>query len=189
MFKLHVEDLMSQLRARGAESQELITNLFKAYTTCEDEVFQRYIEQKQNDFDDGYALTEKEQIVALQAQLQKLEKTKKKATNDGNKSGNPKGDTNKKSVKKPDWMLKVPTPEEKKKGSHKTVSKKEYWWCSHHNCWARHKPSDCRAKKNKDSSGRSTPTDKAAQPTLEQKQVTFDDTADKNSQANDPDYD
>ena len=52
-FNLHVEDLVAQLAARELVSNELLINLFKAYQTCEDEVIKRYIEAKENQYDNG----------------------------------------------------------------------------------------------------------------------------------------
>jgi len=59
-FNLHVEDLVAQLAARGLTSNELLINLFRAYQMCEDEVFKRYIEAKENQYDDGLSMKENE---------------------------------------------------------------------------------------------------------------------------------
>ena len=59
-FNLHVEDLVAQLAARGLTSNELLINLFRAYQMCEDEVFKRYIEAKENQYGDGLSMTETE---------------------------------------------------------------------------------------------------------------------------------
>ena len=115
-FNLHVEDLVAQLAARGLESNELLINLFKAYQTCEDEVFKRYIEAKENQYDDGtpmiasdlmkVALTkyqtrldsgewqalsaEQEKIVALEARLKKQEQQLSKKDKQKKKPDKPK---------------------------------------------------------------------------------------------------
>ena len=52
-FNLYVEDIQAQLAARGAQSSELITHLFTAYSSVRDQVFVCYIESKQNEFDEG----------------------------------------------------------------------------------------------------------------------------------------
>ena len=42
-----------QLAARGETSTDLLANLFKGYLTSRDSTFRRYIEKKQEDYDDG----------------------------------------------------------------------------------------------------------------------------------------
>ena len=72
------------------------------------------------------------------------------------KKGNPKKDSNipkkskrgdKAKLDKPAWMTKNPSAEEK--GKSKTASDKDYWWCEAMECWCRHHPSKCEAKKKK----------------------------------------
>jgi len=52
-FNNHVRMLLGALDARGARTFDLLTNLFKAYAVCADEKFIKYIEDLQNDHDDG----------------------------------------------------------------------------------------------------------------------------------------
>ena len=103
-FNQHVEELEAQLRARGATSTELLTTLFYSYSTVQDEVFTRYIEQRENQYGDGQLITvpqlmndaltkyrtrvdaklweaptkEQEEITALKTQLVQLKKQQKK---------------------------------------------------------------------------------------------------------------
>ena len=112
-FNLYVEDLEAQLAARGHKSTELITHLFTAYGTVKDSVFVRYIEAKQNQYDEGKdfktqelmatALAkfqtrkdagvweaqtpEQEQITALTAQLVQLKDQNKKLSKWSKKKG------------------------------------------------------------------------------------------------------
>ena len=46
-----------QLAARGETSNDLLANIFKGYLTSRDSTFRRYIEKKQEDYDDGTAFT------------------------------------------------------------------------------------------------------------------------------------
>ena len=171
-FNLHVEELVNQLRARGEESNELLTNLFQAYKMCNDDPFIRYIESKENDYDDGEAITpqalmatagnkyqvrvdkgqwqspsqSQTQIIALKAEVKRLKtkstKNKKKDRDRQTTKGNQT--STKSTQRKPDWMLKHPTAAEKRSGSKKKVDGKMYYWCTTHKAWGRHKPSECR---------------------------------------------
>ena len=171
-FNLHVEDLVAQLAARGLTSNELLINLFQAYQMCEDEVFKRYIEAKENQYDDGLAMTEtelmqvaltkyqtrvdggewqvltaeQEKIVTLEARLKRQEQQRNKTGNQKNKlvKNQPKGQYLEQGRnKKPDWMLKHPSEQEKKAGK-KVVDGKEYYWCESHKAWGRHKSEECK---------------------------------------------
>jgi len=46
-----------QLAARGEVTHDLLPNLFKGYLTSQDSTFKRYIENKQEDYDDGALFT------------------------------------------------------------------------------------------------------------------------------------
>ena len=195
-FNLHVQELMSQLSSRGAESNELLNNLFKAYSVCNDENFVRYIESRQNNYDDGADITAQElmdsannkyqvrvdngewnspsraqsQIIALKAEVTRLKtgKTPKKGKNKVKKAkGSSKSNAPKPTNKKPDWMLKKPTAEEKRTGNKKTVNDKEYYWCPNHQAWGRHKPSECRGlnyrRPNNDNNGAQPTTNELVQ--------------------------
>ena len=178
---------MGQLAARGQSSTELIHNLFKAYVTVQDQVFVRYIESKENEYDDGNNITpeqlmqvalakyetrkeagvweapssEKEEILALKAELvqlrknnfnnKKKEKPRSNAPNTNNAEGKNKRSKgqykNKKNRNiKPDWMFVDPSTQEKENGPKKVVKDKTYYWCPKHGCWTRHKPQDCEEK-------------------------------------------
>ena len=91
-------------------------------------------------------------ILALEAKIQTLQKRDKakgpaKKGNSKKDSKNPKkpkgGD--KPKLDKPAWMIKTLSAAEK--GKSKTIKDKEYWWCEALECWCRHHPSKCEAKK------------------------------------------
>ena len=56
-FNGFVKVTMDQLAARGETTQDLLANLFKGYLSCRDATFRKYIEKKQEDYDDGVAFT------------------------------------------------------------------------------------------------------------------------------------
>lgn len=93
---------------------------------------------------------EHEKIIALEAAIKKLTSKQTKTTTASNSSNNRnKGKTNtskdgksgSSNKSKPEWMTKAPPS-----GSPntKTVDGKEYFWCTKHKAWGRHKPSDCK---------------------------------------------
>ena len=112
-FNQHVMMLTDGLRARGETSNDLLTNLFDAYTAASDNTFVEYITRRQERYEDGEDITpealmnlaankyktllqkgkwnaptpEQEEIQALQAQLKNLKKAAKKA---GSRRGDPK---------------------------------------------------------------------------------------------------
>ena len=66
-FNLYVEDLITQLAARGATSNKLLTKLFNAHQTVNDQPFVHYIKGKENTYDKGEAITPQQLMrVALQ---------------------------------------------------------------------------------------------------------------------------
>ena len=177
--------MVEALESRGETTQDLLANLFKGYTASSDKHFCAYIKRKQDEFDEGGDITadklmllaankyktmvedgvynkpsaEEEKIIALQAQIKKLAKNNKK-NDKKDKDVKTKGDGSKAKdkgrKKKPDWMLRPPTPNEVNKS--KKVNGKEYWWCTALSCWARHHPNDCRAS-NQTSTRSPTTTD------------------------------
>lgn len=173
-FNEHVKDLLKKLKSRGATTHDLLANLFKAYKTVSDKEFVKYIDQKKNEYDEGKDISssqlmllaanryktmkqdqewnapsiEQEQIIALQAQVNKLKSSKankgdhsketesEKPTSTGTKD-------RKRRSKKPKWMLIPPKQGESGK---KKVNGKEYHWCKNHEAWGIHLPSKCEGK-------------------------------------------
>jgi len=91
---------------------------------------------------------EEEKILALETQIQKLWKEKKKPKQEGGKKGKGKDgsekDKNKKKKDLATWM-KVP-PTDANKDRPKTIKGKEYFWCAKHARWAGHITSTCQGK-------------------------------------------
>jgi hypothetical protein len=55
IFNLYVNGLVNSLAARrGQSTQDLLANLFKGYKAATDDVFVKYIEKKEEDYDDGH---------------------------------------------------------------------------------------------------------------------------------------
>jgi hypothetical protein len=178
-----VKSQMAILRARGETTNDLLTNLFKGYRAVKDQSFLRFVERLQDDYNRGQDITpetlmeeaenkykslvqedswkqptdQDRQIVALTAQLEKLQKTKnikrdgkkddgdnKKGKNKGNKRNNKKDKNNK-------WR--PPDQDEKQP---RTINGKEYWYCPNHgkdnkhSRWVNHKPEVCRSKPEED---------------------------------------
>lgn len=190
-FNLHVRSLIRQLEKRRQTSQDLLTNLFKGYKAASDHRFVEYIERKEEEYEEGddiypdelmilaatkYKIRtrngdwnaptpEEAKILALEAKIQSMTKKEKKNSKDTGKDNKKtekdrknKGNHNKKD--KPAWMTKPPT--ENEKGKSKKVDGKEYWWCEALKCWARHHPTDCRAKEkgphNPETTAKTPPT-------------------------------
>ena len=54
-FNNYVKSLLRDLEARGETTQDLLSNLFKGYKAASDEKFVKYIQSKEDDYDDGDA--------------------------------------------------------------------------------------------------------------------------------------
>ena len=52
-FNAYVKNLVEALAARGQKTTDLLTNLFKGYHTTSDETFTKYIERKQEAYEEG----------------------------------------------------------------------------------------------------------------------------------------
>jgi hypothetical protein len=170
-FNQHVNLLIEGLAAWGETTQDLLTDLFKAYKQASDNKFVEYIELKESDYEDGKSISPEslmilaqnkfqtkiengtwnaptkaeEKIIALEAQVKDLKKMKnKKANKDKKKNKSPdKNGDKKKKLDKPKWMT---TPPEEGKPKEKVVNKKTYYWCLNHVAWVRHKPDQCKGK-------------------------------------------
>ena len=71
-FNRYVLQLISQLSARGAVTQDLLANLFVAYETAPDKDFVNFIKQRKQAYDMGTDITEQElmQFAQIQYQIQ-----------------------------------------------------------------------------------------------------------------------
>jgi hypothetical protein len=103
--------------------------------------------------------TKDEQILALEAKLEALAKKfgTGKRNNNGNgggnrsgKGGNRQGKQGKKGKKDPNAkpfpkeLIDAGAPDDTSKP--RTIDGVDYWWCTHHNKWGKHKTSECKAK-------------------------------------------
>ena len=65
-FNEHVNCLIEQLNARGGETQDLLTNLIKAYVSIRDAHFVDYINEKLSRYEEGEPM-EADQLMTLTA--------------------------------------------------------------------------------------------------------------------------
>jgi hypothetical protein len=120
-----VKVTQDQLAARGETSNDLLANLFKGYLSSKDVTFRRYIDKKQEDYDDGTPFTvdglmnmasnkfktlvesgkwmaptdEQAKIIALEAKLSKMG-TRTAQSSSNNRSSTQKKNNSKSSKKK-----------------------------------------------------------------------------------------
>ena len=168
----YVQDLLTTLSSQNETTTDLMVNLFKGYRACKDEQFLQYIQQLENQHDDGAATltanelmnkaanqykkrlanrddpwsqeSTKDQIVALQAQLLA---SKKKAA-----SPSPGKDPGK-GPSKPNWLLHDTPPTDS--NVTKVWNSKTWYWChpsTGGKCsgnWRAHKPDECKGKASK----------------------------------------
>jgi hypothetical protein len=171
-FNDHVQEIIQNLAAGVETSNDTLVNIFDAYLSVPDHAFRRYIERKKETYYDGteditinalmdMALNkynqlkqdgeweaktpEQEQIVALMAQLQKVQTTKADTGHTSRTANNSSGENKKKKAgpkKYPDWRY-------ERNGSDVKLERegKTYHWCTHHQMWCEHTTEECRAKK------------------------------------------
>ncbi len=93
---------------------------------------------------------EEEKILALETQIQKLQKEKKKPKQQ-EKKGEDKNGTKKGKKKKKDGLKWMQVPlADADKDKPKTIKGKTYYWCAKHTKWAGHLTSTCQGKGLKD---------------------------------------
>lgn len=192
-FNIDVQTYVLALEARGHSTSDLLVNLFRGYKSASDETFRKYICDREDDYNDGTLLNltpeklmslavnkyrtlvddnvwnqqspQHKQIVALNAQIQKLigDKNKSPSSTTTNKDAKPnttggkgKGNKGNKDRKYPDWKYKAPSGNEPKA---KSIKGKQFYWCKHHELWCEHTEDQCRkaqgntAAKNKPTEG------------------------------------
>ena len=170
-FNQYVRTQLEALQARGETTQDLTTNLFRAYLTVKDKDFKEYIKRKESDYEENNEQLEPqrlmsfaenrfkirklrgvwnapspedEKIIALEAKLKQIEGHKSgKGGNQSETRSDANRNRNKQRFKVEDWMLVKPKPGE----SHdKMVEGKDWHWCPKHERWTRHKASMCHGK-------------------------------------------
>lgn len=157
-FNEHVKTLVSSLQARGERTLDLLVNLFKGYKAVSDKKFVQYIEQREDEYNDGRLnLTadelmtaaelkyktmvenglwkqpspEEQRIVALVAridQMKKKQKPEQRTKHNNNQTVRNKKREATKSDKKPWWW----TPPKDDEKHEKEVKGKTYYWCRRH---------------------------------------------------------
>jgi len=183
-FNIDVQTYVMALEARGNSTSDLLVNLFRGYKSASDETFRKYICDREDDYNDGTLpnLTpeklmslavnkyrtlvddntwnqespQQKQIVALNAQIQKLIGDRSKKPNSNNKDHKTKSTSKNKDKKTPknrkypDWKYKAPSGNEPRA---KSIKGKQFYWCKHHELWCEHTEDQCRkAKGNTDAS-------------------------------------
>ena len=181
-FNSYVKLLEGSLVARGQKSEALLTNLFKGYMAASDKTFVKYIGEKMDRYEEGEEMSpdklmqladnkyrllkerdewdapsaEEEKLLALQTEIEKLKKMRKRKPDEGTQKG-PKSNKSKrknpasnKEQDKPAWMFKAPPESELHKP--REWNGKEWWFCGKETggkCngeYRRHKPSECKGK-------------------------------------------
>jgi hypothetical protein len=173
IFNQYVKTQLAGLKARG-ETNDLLTNLFKAYLNVSDEAFVCYIELKKIAFEDGqdikpdalmslalnkYATLKQqgkwkaltptdEKLVALLAQFNEIKDKNLKLSKALKKAlkskGKEKGSKSKKDKKNKQNQEWKKIPPKDGEAKQKSVGKNTYHWCDKHKAWTVHKPEDCR---------------------------------------------
>ena len=198
-FNGYVKLLESSLTARGQRSEALLTHLFKGYLAASDKVFVKYITEKMDRYEEGDEMSadalmqladnkfrllkerdewdapsaEEEKLLALEAEIERLKKGKKRKSeakeqkgSSNNKRNNNKSSKNK-GMDKPSWMFKRPSDDELHKP--RKWNGKDWWYCGNETggkCdgeYRRHKPQDCRGNAFKKSKSEKKPSEGAKQ--------------------------
>ena len=184
-FNGYVKLLVNNLAARGKRTEDLLTQLFKGYLSASDKIFVKYINEKMERYEEGEDMhsdtlmqladnkfrlmkergiwdapsAEEEKILALQAEVEKLKKTKRKTEYQKSISNKrpkaPKKTSSNKGSKrqkkeKPAWMHQRPSDKDLHKP--RQWNGKDWWFChpdTGGKCdgeYRRHKPSQCEGK-------------------------------------------
>jgi hypothetical protein len=168
----HVKDVLDDLTALGQETHDLLANLFKAYARVPDDEFVLYMNTKRQKYDEGTDYTpaqimiyagdkykqrvedkswtapskEQQQIVTMQAKLEKLEK-KKNTTTSTKVTAN---HTNNNGPQRAEWQMIKPTSKEIAANYTKKVNGKVFKWCDKHGFWSKHSTEQCRLTEKKE---------------------------------------
>jgi hypothetical protein len=172
-FNEYVNQQLETLAAAGETTSELITNLFKGYARSKDKKFRNWIEiKKLAYFDESFyihpngkdfmALAEKhyqdsvtakewmkpdddqKTILALQTKITEVEASAAKQLRRSNET---RGGKRRQEASGWEWKRIPPRSGEPKT---KKFKGKTYHWCTNHNLWCLHKPSECKLKSTKE---------------------------------------
>ena len=164
-FNNYVKVQIQGLTARGEESLDLLSNLFKGYAAASDREFTDFIKRKKDEYEEGdlnltptslmdkasnkyNALVtaqrwnkpseEQEEIIALKAEISTIRtRLRRPATS---KEKDDKGPT------KPVWLKKNEPPEHDTGKTSKSWNGRTYYWCKFHERWsvnAKHTTDTC----------------------------------------------
>lgn len=180
-FNIEIRRLVEALKARGVASEDLVFYLFNGLKTCKDKAFIEWLKQRKDEYDLGKAFTaeelmrlaeqkylnlikdgtweapsaEQEQIIALTAQLKKVqEKVNKRVTSSTERRGQQEKDKDEEKANTttttrqgkrgiPEWKLKEPKGNEPRQKKDPKTGKMNYW-CPKHKKFCVHKPSECK---------------------------------------------
>ena len=183
-FNAHVQKLLEGLSARGETTHDLLTNLFKGYQAASDSTFVKYIERKQEEYEDGSNITstslmdladkkyktlkitgawnapsqQEEKILALTAEIEKIKRRRLVPLKD-TKTDEGKDDKIS-SVRKPKWLQQNESPPQEYLFRPRTWNERKWYWCGQETqgkCggkWRCHKPSECKSKPSKNTEKR-----------------------------------
>ena len=173
-FNAYVKGCISALSARGETTNDLMVNLFTAYKAVPDRRFLKYIESKEEKYEEGDSMTpdqlmlladtkyktlvqkrqwnalskEEEKIVALQVQLKEVEKKLQKKRKDLGEDESKKKQKKRKDPEFPDWF--TIEPSEDKLNEPRKWNGAKWWYCSQKTggkcdgIYRRHHPSKCK---------------------------------------------
>ena len=172
-FNQHVQNPMNSLKAHGADTQDLLPNLFKGYAAASDKVFTAYIQKKQGTYDDGAIIEPGHLMRLVQNNYKSMVEGKKWRKPDSQEERSlPLKQRSKSLLHLTRGRLKIGRmwckatkmdPRELRliqvrsqnlpgclrsqlKGEmhKKTVNGKQYHWCPKHESWTCHLPQNCR---------------------------------------------
>ena len=156
-FNEHVKRLLEQLNARGGETQDLLTNLFKAYVSVKDVHFVDYINEKLSQYEEGEPM-EADQLMtltankyknmmiknqweapsphdatiqALKSKVKKLQRELKRAPKvSQQKSPQKKKESQSIKPQRPKWLTNNEKPQKGQQSRTRVWNGNKWYWCS-----------------------------------------------------------
>jgi len=141
-FNIHVKEQLETLAAGGEIANDPITNLFKGYSKVKDRTFREWIKQKKLAYKAStYRIDPNAKVFMYLAKKDHLDALLAKEWMED---------------KSTDWSWKRVPPGE---GEPRTNKFKgcTYYWCTNHNLWCLHKPSECKLKKESQAASKKKP--------------------------------
>ena len=158
-FNEHVKRLLEQLKARGGETHDLLTNLFKAYIAVKDTRFVDYVNEKLSRYEEGESM-EADQLMtltankyknmmiqnqweapsphdatiqALQTKVEKLQRELKRApkpTQQKSKQQQTKNEGQTAKAQRPKWLVNNEKPQPGQLTQTRMWNGNKWYWCS-----------------------------------------------------------